>query len=64
MQTEIEASRSRPPILKKAFAGVVLIAAAVLALKIIVGFIMGIFWVVVGIAVLIAVLWAIKTIAW
>jgi hypothetical protein len=64
MQTEIEGSRARPPILKKAFAGLVLIAAAVLAIHLLIGLVMAVFWIVVVVAVAIAVLWALKTILW
>jgi hypothetical protein len=64
MQTEIERSRARPPILKKAFAGLVLIAAAVLAIHLLIGLVMAVFWIVVVVAVAIAVLWALKTILW
>jgi hypothetical protein len=64
MRSELEASPARPPILKRAFAGLVLIAAAALALKIVVGLVLAVFWFAVGIAVVIAVLWALKTIFW
>ena len=64
MQTEIEHSRARPPILKKAFAGLVLVAAAVLAIHLLIGLVMAVFWIVVVGAVAIAVLWALKTILW
>ena len=64
MRSELEASPPRPPILKRAFAGLVLIAAAALALKIVVGLVLAVFWFAVGIAVVIAVLWALKTIFW
>jgi hypothetical protein len=64
MQTEIEGHRARPPILRRAVAGLVLIVAAVLAVHFIVGLIMTVFWVIVAAAVVIAVLWAIKTLAW
>jgi len=64
MQTELEASRSRPPILKRAFAGVLLVVAAALALKIVIGMVMAVFWTVVVIAAVIAVLWALKTLVW
>lgn len=64
MDTQIEAPRSRPPILRKAFAGVVLVIAAALALKIVIGFVIAIFWTVVAVAAVLAVLWALKTIFW
>ena len=38
--------------------------AAALAVKLAVGFVMAIFWTVVAVAVVVAVLWAIKTLVW
>ena len=64
MHTDVEHSRARPPVLKRAFAGVVLIAAAALALKLVIGLVMTVFYVVVIAAVVLAVLWALKTIIW
>ncbi len=65
MRTELEAPpQAHTPILRKAAAGVVLIVAAALAVKIVIGFVMAIFWTVVAVAVVIAILWALKTIFW
>ena len=64
MNTNIEARQERTPIVRKALAGVVLIAAAALAVKIVIGFVMAIFWTVVVVAVAIAVIWALKTLVW
>jgi hypothetical protein len=64
MRTEVEATRSRPPVVRKAFAGLVLIVAAALAVKILIGFVMAIFWTVVVIATVVAVIWALKTLVW
>jgi hypothetical protein len=65
MQTQVEAHRSRTPaVFRKAAAGLVLILAAALAIKIVIGFVMAIFWTVVVIAVVAAVLWAVKTLVW
>jgi hypothetical protein len=64
MHTELEARRSHAPILRKAFAGVVLIAAAALILKVVIGFVIAIFGTIVVVAAVIAVLWALKTILW
>ena len=50
--------------MRKAFAGLILIVAAALAIKIVIGVVTAIFWTVVGIAVVVAVLWALKTILW
>jgi hypothetical protein len=62
MQTEIEDRPARPPILKRLLAGVVLIVAVALAIKLLIGFVMAIFWTIVAVAVVIAILWALKTI--
>lgn len=51
----------RPSLLRRLLAFVILIAVAALALKVIIGFVMAIFWVVVGVVALLAVLWALKT---
>lgn len=64
MQTQIEPHRSRPPVLRKVGAGVVLIIAAALAIKLAVGLVMAVFWTVVAVAVVVAILWAIKTLVW
>jgi uncharacterized membrane protein len=64
MRNELEASPPRTPIVRRAFAGLILVLAAALALKIVVGLVMAVFWFVVGVAVVIAVLWALKTIFW
>ena len=64
MQSQIEPSRSRPPVLRRAVAGVVLILAAALALKLAIGFVIAIFWTVVGVVVVVAILWALKTLLW
>ena len=62
MDSQIETSRSKPPVLKRAVAGLVLVVAAALIIKLAIGFVMAIFWTVVVIAAIIAVLWALKTI--
>ena len=62
--TQIEHRPARPPVLRRAFAGLVLIVAAALAFKLVIGFVMAIFWTVVAVAVVLAVLWAIKTLIW
>jgi ligand-binding sensor protein len=64
MAKDLEASRSRPPILRKAAAGLVLIAVAALAIHIVVGLVVAVFWVAVVVAAIVAVLWALKTIVW
>jgi hypothetical protein len=62
MRTELEVEPHRTPIVKRAAAGLVLIAGVALAIHFIIGLIMTIFWVVVAVAAVVAVLWAIKTI--
>lgn len=64
MESQIEPTRARTPVVRKAFAGVVLVLAAALAIKIIIGFVMAIFWTVVVVAAVVAVLWAVKTLVW
>jgi hypothetical protein len=64
MQTEVEARPHHVPVLRKAFAGVVLIIAAALAIKIVIGFVMAIFWTIVVIAAVVGVIWALKTLVW
>ena len=62
MRNELEATRSRPPILRRAVAGLVLIAVAALAIHLVIGLIMTVFWIAVIAAAIIAVLWALNTI--
>ena len=64
MPREIEPTRSRPPILRRAFAGLVLIAVAVLAIHLVIGLVMAAFWTVVVVAAVVAVVWALKTLVW
>ena len=60
MDSNIETHRGRPPVVRKAAAGLVLIIVAALAVKILIGFVMAIFWTVVVIAAVLAVLWAVR----
>jgi hypothetical protein len=60
MNTQIEPTRSRPPVLRRAAAGLVLILAAVIAIKLVIGFVAAAFWTIVTVAVVVAVLWAVK----
>ncbi len=64
MHTELEQPRHHVPVLRKAAAGLVLVIAAAIALKLVIGFVVAILWTVVAVAVVVAVLWAIKTIVW
>jgi hypothetical protein len=62
MNYQVEPSRSRPPVLKRAAAGLVLIVAAALAIHFIIGLIMTVFWIIAIAAVVVAVIWALRTI--
>lgn len=64
MKTEVEAQPSHTPILRRALAGLVLVVVAALAVKLVIGFVMAIFWTIVVIAAVLAVLWALKTLIW
>ena len=64
MARDIEHTRSRPPVLRRAVALVVLVAVAALAVHLIVGLVMAVFWFVVVVAAIAAVLWAVKTLVW
>jgi hypothetical protein len=60
----MEAQPSHTPVLRRALAGVVLIAVAALAVTLVVHVVMAIFWTLVGVAAVVAVLWALKTLFW
>jgi hypothetical protein len=64
MQSDLEPTRSGTPILRKAAAGMILVVAAALAIWVVIGVLKTILFVAVGIAVVVAVLWALKTIVW
>jgi hypothetical protein len=64
MRNDVEVQRSHTPVLRKAAAGVVLVIAAAVAIKLAIGFLAWIFWTVVVIALVAAVLWAVKTLIW
>jgi hypothetical protein len=61
MKSEIEATRARPPVVKRAFAALVLVAVAALAIHFIIGLVVAVFWIAVVVAAVIGVLWAVKT---
>ncbi len=61
MKNELEATRARPPILKRTAAALVLVAIAALAIHFIIGLVVAVFWIVVVVAAVVAVLWAAKT---
>ena len=54
----------RTPIMRRLLAGVVLVVAVALAFKLVVGFVMAIFWTIIAIAIVVAILWALKTLFW
>jgi hypothetical protein len=64
MRTEVEARPHHTPVLRRAFAGLVLIVVAALVVKLVIGFVIAIFWTIVAVAAVLAVLWALKTIFW
>ena len=51
----------KPSLAKRALAFVILALVVVIAAKILIGFVMAVFWIIVAVAALIAVLWALKT---
>jgi hypothetical protein len=65
MDSQIEGHRSRKPtVVRKAAAGLVLVVAVVLAIKLVIGFVTWLFGTILIIAVVAAVLWAVKTLVW
>lgn len=64
MQKELEGRPDRSPVLKKAVAGVVLVAIAAVAIWVVIGVIKAVFVTVLVIAAILAALWAVKTIVW
>jgi hypothetical protein len=64
MRTDVEAQPHHTPVLRRAVAGVVLVVVAALAIKLAIGFVTAIFWTIVAVAAVVAVLWALKTILW
>lgn len=62
MSHQIEPSRSKPPILKRAAAGLVLVAIAALVVHLVFSLVVAVFWIVAVIAVVVAAIWALNTI--
>jgi uncharacterized membrane protein YccC len=60
MARQIESSRSRPPVLRRAVAALVLVAIGVLVFHFVVSLVITVFWIVAVIAVIVAVLWAVN----
>ncbi len=64
MRSDMEPTRSHTPVVRKAVAGLVLVVAAAVLIKVIIGIVAAVFWTVVVVAAVLAVLWALKTIVW
>jgi hypothetical protein len=62
MKNELEATRARTPIVRRAFAGLVLVAVAALVIHFVIGLVVTVFWIAVVVAAIAAVLWAINTV--
>ena len=62
MRSQLEPTRARPPILRRAVGWLVLVAAAVLAIHVVIGLVMTVFWIVAAVAVIAAVLWALNSV--
>jgi uncharacterized membrane protein len=62
MRSSLEKRPKRTPVLRKAAAGLILLAVAALVIHMAVGLIMTVFWVVVALVAVVAVLWALNTI--
>jgi hypothetical protein len=61
---ELETQPRRTPILRKAFAGLVLVAAVALAIHLVIGLVLAVFWFAVVLLAVVGVLWALKTLVW
>jgi hypothetical protein len=64
MRTELRVEPERPSLLRRALALLVLVIAAALAFHVVTGVIMAVVWLVIAVAVVVAVGWALKTIFW
>ena len=64
MARELEHQPGRPPILRRVTAGLILVAAAALAVHLVIGLVVAVFWIAVIVAVVVAVVWALKTLVW
>jgi hypothetical protein len=64
MRTELEGRPHHTPVLRKAGAGLVLVVAAVIVIKLVIGLVTAVFFTVVIAAVVVAILWALKTLIW
>ncbi len=61
MQSNLEVPPPRTPIVKRAAAGLILLGVGVLAIHFVIGLVMTVFWLVVAVAAIAAVIWALKT---
>jgi membrane associated rhomboid family serine protease len=64
MRSELEPSRSRSPVVRRVGAGLILLAAAALAIHLVIGLVVSVFWIAAVLAAIVAVFWALKTIVW
>ncbi len=64
MQSELEARPPRPPVLRRAAAGLILIVGVALAIYLLIGLVATIFHIALVVVVAVAVIWALKTIIW
>ncbi len=62
MSKQLEPTRSHTPVLKRAAAGLVLVAIAAFAVHLVISFFITIFWIVAVVAVVVAAAWALNTI--
>lgn len=62
MNRQLEPTRSRPPIVKRAFAGLVLLGVAAFAVIAVIHIVVTIFWIIAVVAVIAAVIWALNTV--
>ncbi len=58
---EIEPTRSKPPILRRVGAGLVLVIAGFIAIHLLLGLVMTVVYVALAIAVVVAIVWAVGT---
>jgi hypothetical protein len=65
MRTDVQNVPERhPSIVRRAVAGLVLVAGVVLVFHFVAGLLVAVFYVVAAVAVIVAVLWALKTLVW
>jgi hypothetical protein len=61
MRSDLEANSGKPPVLKRAMAGLVVVAVVALAIHAVIGLVVTVFWIVLALAAVVGVLWAVKT---